>query len=106
MNEKVMSAVLPLLNLQRSRRKEVSLDECMKQAQFCDARADLVILLVRHELRLRKPDGTGLYGNLVVNVLTSHNGGIYSDDGEALEALNLVAQALGQTLTVRLIERP
>ena len=37
-------------------------------------------------------------------LLTSHNGGIYHDDREALEALNLVAQALGQSLTVQVIE--
>jgi hypothetical protein len=29
----------------------------------------------------------------------------YSDDAEALEALNLVAEALGKSLTVQVIER-
>ena len=85
MDEKVINAAVPLLHMQRSTGKEATLDECIEQAQEWGARADLVILLARHELRLRKPDGTGLYGNLVVNVLTSHNGGIYSNDGEALE---------------------
>jgi hypothetical protein len=42
---------------------------------------------------------------LVVGVLTGHKGGIYGGDDKALEALNLVAEALGQTLTVRVIER-
>lgn len=105
MDEKVINAAVPLLHRQRSTGKEATLDECIEQAHEWGARADLVILLVRHELPLRKHDLTGLYGHLVVNVLTSHNGGIYSDDHEALEALNLVAQALGQTLTVRVIER-
>jgi hypothetical protein len=42
---------------------------------------------------------------LVVSVLTSRNGGFYTDYHEALEALNLVAEALGQRLTVQVIER-
>ena len=70
-----------------------------------DNAADLVILLVTQELPLAKHDRNGLYGHPVVAVLTSHNGGIYSDDTEALEALNLVAEALGQNVTVQVIER-
>lgn len=54
---------------------------------------------------MTRHDRTGLYGHLVVGLLTSRNGGIYSDDHEALEALNLVAEALGQSLTVQIIER-
>ena len=45
-----------------------------------------------------------LFSNFV-DVLTGHNGCIYHDDHEALEELHLVAQALGQTLTVQVIER-
>ena len=41
-----------------------------------------------------------------MDVLTSHNGGIYHDDHEALEALHLVAKALGQSVTVQVLERP
>ncbi len=95
--------MVPLLVAQRKRGKEATLDECLAQARDHGVRADLVILLVRHELHLRKHDLSGLYPNLVVDVLTSHNGGIYHDDHEALEALHLVAQALGQTLTVQVI---
>ena len=105
MDDKLYNAVLPLLNLQRKRRKKVSLDECIEQAEEWGARADLVILLVRQELPLRRHDGKGLYHHLVVPVETSPNGGIYSDDVEALEALNLLAEALGQSLTVQVIER-
>lgn len=105
MDERVFNAAVGLLNLQRRRRKGVSLDECVAEARANDARVDLVILLVQLELPFGKPDGTGLFANLVVDVLTSHRGGIYSDDAEALEALNLVAEALGKTLTVRVIER-
>lgn len=43
--------------------------------------------------------------HIIPYALTSHNGGIYSDDAEALEALNLVAEALGQSVTVQIIER-
>ena len=105
MDERLVNAVLPLLHMQRSTRKTATFEECFEQAEEWGARADLVILLVRQELPLRKHDRTGLYGHLVVNVLTSHNGGIYSDDAEALEALNLLAEALGQSLTVQVIER-
>ena len=103
MDEKLVNAVLPLLHRQRSTGKEVTLDECIEQAHEWGARVDLVILLVRQELPFTSHGH--LYGHLVVDALRSLNGGIYSDDGEALEALNLVAQALGETLTVRLIER-
>ena len=102
MDDKLVDAVVPLLVAQREKGKEATLDECLAQARECGVRADLVILLVRHELHLRKHDRTGLYPNLVVSVLTSHNGGIYHDDHEAL---HLVAQALGQTLTVQVIDR-
>ncbi len=105
MDDKLIDAVVPLLAAQRKRGKEATLDKCLAQARECGVRADLVILLVRHELRLRKHDRSGLFSNFVVDVLTSHNGGIYHDDHEALEALHLVAQALGQTLTVQVIER-
>lgn len=105
MDEKLVSAVLPLLHMQRSTRKTATFEECFEQAEEWGARADLVILLVRQELPLRRHDGKGLYRHLVVPVATSRNGGIYSDDVEALEALNLVAEALGQNLTVRVIER-
>jgi hypothetical protein len=43
--------------------------------------------------------------HIIPYVLTSRNGGIYGNDHEALEALNLVAEALGQSLTVQVIER-
>ena len=105
MDEKIINAAAPLLNMQRKTGKEATLDECIEEAREWGARIDLVILLVRQELPLRRHDGTGLYRHLVVPIVTSPNGGIYSDDGEALEALNLVAQALGQTLTVRIIDR-
>ena len=91
--------------MQRSSGRAATLEECIKEAHAWDARADLVILLVRQELPLTRHDRTGLYGHLVVGLLTSRNGGIYSDDHEALEALNLVAEALGQSLTVQIIER-
>jgi len=68
-------------------------------------RAPTSLSCVRQELPLTRHDRTGLYGHLVVGLLTSRNGGIYSDDHEALEALNLVAEALGQSLTVQIIER-
>jgi|GEM_PF-2693985 hypothetical protein len=105
MDEKVINAAVPLLHMQRSTGKEATLDECIEQAKEWGARVDLVILLVRQELPLTNHERTGLYKHLVVPIVTSPNGGIYSDDHEALEALNLVAQALGQTLTVRVIER-
>lgn len=105
MDDRLVNAVLPLLHMQRSTRKTATFEECFEQAEEWGARADLVILLVRQELPLRRHDGKGLYHHLVVPVATSRNGGIYSDDVEALEALKLVAEALGQTLTVRVIER-
>ena len=105
MDEKLINAAAPLLHMQRSTGKEATLDECIEEAREWGARVDLVILLVRQELPLMRHDRKGLYGHLVVPVETSCNGGIYSDDHEALEALNLVAQALGQTLTVQVIER-
>ena len=103
MDERLVNAVLPLLNMQRRRRREICLEECVEQAYEWGARVDLVILLVRHQLPFASHGC--IYGHLYVDALMSPNGGIYRDDGEALEALNLVAQALGQTLTVRLIER-
>ena len=105
MDERLVNAVLPLLHMQRSTGKAATLEDCIEEAREWSTRADLVILLVRQELPLARRDRTGLYGHLVVGVLTSHNGAIYSDDDEALEALNLVAEALGQRLTVQLIER-
>ena len=105
MDEKLINATVPLLHMQRSTGKAATLKECIEEAQEWGARVDLVILLVRQELPLTRHDRTGFYGHLVVPVETSRNGGIYSDDVDALEALNLVAEALGQTLTVRIIER-
>jgi len=35
----------------------------------------------------------------------SRRGGIYREDADALEALNLVAEALGQMVTVLVIDR-
>ena len=57
------------------------------------------------EAAAREAQPHRVYEHLVVGLLTSRNGVIYSDDHEALEALNLVAQALGQKLTVQVIER-
>jgi hypothetical protein len=105
MDDRLVNAVLPLLHMQRSTKKTATFEECFEQAEEWDARADLVILLVRQELPLARFDRKGLYRRLVVGVATSNKGGIYSDDTEALEALNLVAEALGQSLTVQVIER-
>ena len=98
-------AVAPLLRYQSKTGRAASLGDCVEQARWCDVRVDLVILLVRNELPLAQPGRGGLYPNLVVSVATSHNGGIYRDDAEALEALQLVAHALDQTLTVQVIDR-
>jgi hypothetical protein len=105
MDDKLLDAVLPLLVAQRKKGREATLDECLAQARHHGGRVDLVILLVRHELHLRKHDRTGLFSNFVVDVLTSHSGRIYHDDHEALEALHLVAEAPGQAVTVQVIER-
>ena len=104
MDDRLVDAVLPLLAAQRKRGKEATLDECMEQARDHGVRADLVILLVRHELSPVTFDRRGKYGNLLISVATAKCGDIYHDDHQALEALNLVARALGQNVTVQVIE--
>ncbi len=103
-SEELWDAVLPLLRRESKTGHEATLGKCIQQAKAHGVRADLVILVARCELPLAKHDRSGLFPHLVVNVATSHGGGIYRDDTEALNALNLVAQALDQTLTVQVIE--
>ena len=104
MDEKLMAAAIPLLLIQRRTDKLVSLEECVQQARKHGVRADLVILLVRWELPFARPDCKGFFGPYVVDVHTSHRGGIRYNDREALEALQLVAEALGEDLMVRVVE--
>ena len=103
MDEKLRQAVIPLLFKQRG--KPISLEECAAEARAHGVRVDLVILLVRHELPLAQYNRSGLFPNLFVDVAWYDKGGIYHDDHEVLEALQLVAQALDKTLTVQVIER-
>ena len=103
-SEELWNAVLPLVHQQSKTGRAASLDDCVEQARECDVRVDLVILITRAELPVTQPGRGGLYPNLVVNVASPH-GGIYRDDAEALEALQLVARALDQTLTVQVIDR-
>ena len=63
-----------MLLTQRKYDKAVTLVECIRRVRECSVRADLIILLVRHELPLIKHDRTGIYGNLVAYLLKSHNG--------------------------------
>ncbi len=105
MKEKLYDAVLPLLALQRRTNKLASLDDCVDQARDHGVRPDLVVLLVRGELPLAARDRSRLFPHLVVPVGTSRGGGIYRDDVEALEALELVAGALDRTITVNIIDR-
>lgn len=104
-SEELWEAIVPLLRYQSKTRKDVSLEDCVEQGLWHGVRPDLVILLVRSELPLAHPDRSCLFPHLVVNVATSNNGAIYSDDVEALNALHLVAEALDQTLTVKVIDR-
>ncbi len=104
-NERVWDAVAPLLREQRRTGRLMPLDDCVEQARAHGARVDLVVLLVRHELPLARRDRSCLFPHLVVDVATSRGGGIYRDDDEMLEALNLAAQALGTTIQVNLIDR-
>lgn len=103
MNERLVKAVLPLLDYQRRTGKEVSLDECVAEADDSGVRRDLVILLVRHELPVKHWDGS-LLRHVFVDVSWSRSGGIYRDDNEALEALRYVARALGKTVVVQVVE--
>src|SRR5687767_12385434 len=96
MDERIWDAAVPLLRKQRRMGRWASLDECIAEAQARDARADLVILLVRHELPLASPDRSRLFSHLVVDIMRSRNGAIYRDDTEALEALNALAEATGK----------
>ncbi len=105
MDDKLLDAVLPLLVAQRKRGKEATLDDCLAQARHHGVRADLVILVVRHELNPVTFDRRGTYRNLLIDVASFKCGGIYHDDHQALEALHLVAKALGQNVTVQVIER-
>ena len=104
-SEHVWDAAVPLLRDRLRTGRRVTLDDCVEQARLHGARVDLVVLLVRHELPLAKRDRSRLFPHLVVDVATSRGGGIYRDDEEALEVLNLVAQALETAIQVNLIER-
>lgn len=101
MNDRLVNTVLPLLDYQRRTGKRVSLDECVAEADFNGVRRDLVVLLVRHELPIR--ESPGLSRRFVTDVALSNFGAIRRSDEETIEALHLVALALGQTLTVRVI---
>jgi hypothetical protein len=105
MQDRLFDAVAPLLMRQRRTDKWASLDDCIDQARDHGVRPDLVVLLVRAELPLAARDRSRLFPHLVVNVGTSRGGAIYRDDVEALEALELVAEALDKTIIVNVIDR-
>jgi hypothetical protein len=104
-SEELWDCVVPLLRYQSETGKDASLEDCVEQALWHGVRPDLVILLVRSELPLAHPDRSRLLPRFLVNVAASNNGAIHSDDIEALDALHLVAEALGRTLTVKVIDR-